>query len=322
MCEKSDPVSFKGMYQLSDVGPMMDVSAAGQFSSVVRPLEERVQQVSQPSLAPSSGFLSDDLPPSEKEALQRRMNSQLASKSVPLENISSLRSQYQAASLCDVEVLSVFQNIPCPRTTAVAVGKKYLHANYVTDGKTPRTFVASQLPYEKQLFWKFILENDFDIIDLHTLDSGYAPSEQTGQLRFDSIIVQFVKKIDECTFEYEVYDSVSQMKRQVRRHHFTGWRDTYSVTVAKLQELVSLLETTFTRNTLVHCHAGIGRTGTLIAAYFTKQQIRSGIIRHENLEMALVDLIVELRKQRGSHFVQNAEQFGLLVDFALVLLHS
>lgn len=317
MCEKTN---FFGCGNVSQTVGFVDCeidmdSGEEEGTSLEKKVQEIVQRVPMASIpsALSTPKFATEKPCQAEEEMKACMYEALKNKTRALEDIKILN---------DDEVDSRFLDMGCPRATAVVVDSKYLHANYVNDGKTPRTFVASQLPYEKRLFWKFILENDFDIIDLHTLDSGYAPSEQTGQLQFDSIIVQFVKKIDECTFEYEVRDSVSQMKRQVRRHHFTGWRDTYSVTVTKLQELVSLLETTFTRNTLVHCLAGIGRTGTLIAAYFTKQQIRSGIIRHENLEMALVDLIVELRKQRGSRFVQNVEQFGLLVDFALALLHS
>ena len=240
--------------------------------------------------------------------------------------IQFLRTQFDHAdSKLPAEVMAQYSNVPCPRHTAVTVGEGvYIHANYVGDVRSGRTFVASQYPKDFQLFWKCVTEHNLDIVDLAHDKNPYAPMEVGDEMAFGDISVRCIGKSDETDNEsmylYEVRDTLSRTTRTIRRLLFKGWPSHGTVSVPTLDALVSKLETSFSGRTLVHCSAGIGRTGTLIAAYFLKECILRRQIGPENLGVALVDLISKLRGQRGEGFVQTSEQFSLLVHFAEYLL--
>ncbi len=224
------------------------------------------------------------------------------------------------------EVKALFSNVRCPRRTAVTVGGFFLHANYVSDGISSRQLIASQIPCEHELFWRFIIESGYDIIDLSVEESSYAPMERETPSVFGSVIVRLVDKIDEtpeeCTFICEVKDFITQKSQLIQWCHYRGWKDCCGVSLPILKYLVSKLEMSFQKNTLVHCHAGVGRTGTLLTAYFLKKRVLQGLIQPENIGTGLVELIVQLREQRGERFVQNEEQFFLLLDYAIDLVNE
>lgn len=70
----------------------------------------------------------------------------------------------------------------------------------------------------------------------------------------------------------------------------------------------------------IHCRAGVGRTGTLITALLLKEKIESGVIHKQNLDDSLIDLLLQLRHQRGPKFVENKAQLDLLRRYAESLL--
>lgn len=233
-----------------------------------------------------------------------------------------LRSQFDYPQ--EYQVVSRYPNIECPKNTAVRVGDKFLHANYVTDGQTERKFIASQSPSDFSLFWKFIAETDFNIIDLDNEENMCYPLAAEEAPIFGEVSVTLThhsaQSCEEAAYEYLVDDLVAKTSRTVIRYHYKVWEDGKTLDISKLSTLVEKLETTIQGNTLVHCKAGVGRTGTLLTAYFLKQKIIQGKVRAEDIGNTLVDLIDLLRHRRGPHFVQTKAQFDLLLDYGFSLM--
>lgn len=219
-----------------------------------------------------------------------------------------------------IEVVSLYADVLCPRQSAVQVREgKFLHANFVADEVSRRTLVASQYPKDLPLFWQFVAEHKFDIIDVSASTTQYAPLRQGEECTYGGIMVRLLKKCQESLCHYcELYSVRDEEKKTVheaRRLIFTGWPSHSIIELPTLHSLVTELETRYSGNALVHCSAGMGRTGTLITAYFLKQRILHHQIDADHLGSCLVDLLVGLRRQRGSRFVESREQFSLLIRF-------
>lgn len=232
--------------------------------------------------------------------------------------------QYHRSGKQLEEVEARFDNVFCPRATAVSVQGKFIHANYVKDGDESRVFVASQYPMNKFLFWKFILEGSYDILDLYSGDEDCYPTQEKSVLLFDSIVVRLIEETPplqiDTTRTYIIQDNATGQSLIMSCDHYTAWADHGSIEAPELHSLVGKLEHEFRRNTLVHCYAGVGRTGTLLTAYFLKQRIIKGEITAQNLATNLEELLISLRRQRGPKFLQTETQFNLLIDYAIMLL--
>jgi protein tyrosine phosphatase len=256
---------------------------------------------------------------------------------LPITDLWGHLSQKTQAQLQGLEFLSAkdlnhrFLNIRCPKKTAVAIAGQYLHANTVGEGIAQRSFVASQAPLAQdyEIFWKAIFEGNPTIFDLTTIedqtDGGvtkYYPDKLNEAMKYGSMSVKLIE-VSGRTYTYQIENTETEVVKNIKRCHYADWKDLSAVSLPKLHALVQEVETLSPnpKDLLwIHCRAGVGRTGSLITALVLKEKIKLGEINKENLDGSLMDIIVELRKQRGPAFVQQKEQLDLLRQYANSLL--
>lgn len=104
----------------------------------------------------------------------------------------------------------------------------------------------------------------------------------------------------------------SQESYVVKQFHYKGWRNHDSNQIALLNTMIDLidLEKPDPYPLIVHCSAGIGRTGTFIAIDSLKECINSQLMQEKPLndvQANVFDRVVEMRKKRG-RMVQSWEQ--------------
>jgi protein tyrosine phosphatase len=133
-----------------------------------------------------------------------------------------------------------------------------------------------------------------------------------------------LKKLGLITYTYEIIDkNYSGIKKKVKRTSFEGWPDQSPIKQEDLKTLVNHFENISDGGeALIHCRAGVGRTGTVIACLLIKQLIKKGKIRTDPVGLLsdIMGVILQGRKERSAQFVQTYEQMMNVIEFTKDLL--
>ncbi|XP_033055096.1 tyrosine-protein phosphatase non-receptor type 7 isoform X4 [Trachypithecus francoisi] len=195
----------------------------------------------------------------------------------------------------------------------------YINANYIRgyDGKE-KVYIATQGPMPNTVsdFWEMVWQEEVSLIVMLTqLREGkekcvhYWPTEEETYGPFQ-IRIQDMK---ECP-EYTVRQLTIQYReecRSVKHILFSAWPDHQTPESAgPLLRLVAEVEEspeTAARPgpIVVHCSAGIGRTGCFIATRIGCQQLKA------RREVDILGIVCQLRLDRGG-MIQTAEQYQFL----------
>ncbi|XP_075611085.1 receptor-type tyrosine-protein phosphatase eta isoform X5 [Balearica regulorum gibbericeps] len=208
----------------------------------------------------------------------------------------------------------------------------YINANYMPGYNSKKAFIAAQgpLPNTIEDFWRMIWEkNIYSIVMLtkcveqaRTKCEQYWPDNESK--KYGDIIVTKVSGIDlpEWTIrDFTVEKSNTTESHTVRQFHFTSWPD-HGVpeTTDLLINFRHLVHEYSSQNpidspTLVHCSAGVGRTGTFIAIDRLIQQIEM-----ENT-VDVYGVVYDLRMHRPL-MVQTEDQYIFLNQCVMDIIRS
>ncbi|XP_046574234.1 multiple epidermal growth factor-like domains protein 10 isoform X2 [Haliotis rubra] len=202
-------------------------------------------------------------------------------------------------------------------------GSDYINANYIHGYGRPRASVATQGPYGEVMwdFWRMIWEIETSKIVMLTnfVENGKAKCEQYwpdfGQRGsdYDDVHVQCVAEeelMDYTVRTFSVHRDEDPV-RTVKQYHFTAWPDKGVPedvgTLVDFHRLVKNAPSKSKGPVVVHCSAGIGRTGTWIALdYLIAQAKAEGVVD-------IFECIVRLRHQRMD-LIQTEAQYLFLHD--------
>uniref|UniRef100_A0A4W6C8W2 protein-tyrosine-phosphatase n=1 Tax=Lates calcarifer TaxID=8187 RepID=A0A4W6C8W2_LATCA len=200
----------------------------------------------------------------------------------------------------------------------------YINASYVPGTNFRREYIATQgpLPGTKDDFWKMVWEQNVHNIVMVTqcVEKGrvkcdhYWPFDQ-DPLYYGDLIVQMLSEsvLPEWTIREFNICSEEQLRfsRLVRQFHYTVWPD-HGVpeTTQSLIQFVRTVRDYINRTpgsgpTVVHCSAGVGRTGTFIVLDRVLQQLDS----RDSVD--IYGSVFDLRLHR-SHMVQTECQYMYL----------
>nr|XP_020471463.1 receptor-type tyrosine-protein phosphatase beta-like isoform X2 [Monopterus albus] len=200
----------------------------------------------------------------------------------------------------------------------------YINASYIPGNNFRREYIATQgpLPGTKDDFWKMVWEQNVHNIVMVTqcVEKGrvkcdhYWPCDQ-DPLYYGDLIVQMLSEsvLPEWTIREFNICSEEQLSftRLVRQFHYTVWPD-HGVpeTTQSLIQFVRTVRDYVNRTpgsgpTVVHCSAGVGRTGTFIVLDRVLQQLNS----KDTLD--IYGSVFDLRLHR-SHMVQTERQYAYL----------
>ncbi|KAL6122721.1 Ptpn3 [Nucleospora cyclopteri] len=203
------------------------------------------------------------------------------------------------------ESVEIYNRFKMIKVYDTSVSKKYnipyVHASFVD------RFVTCQepLPKDHSIFQHFIFKSDISLIislkeDLHYFDKN-----------------QLIELIEENEV-FKVEKFLIEQKEVVRVMCYI-WEDDNIITPDQMDQLYSYISKNFAAfyqkyTTLVHCKAGVGRTGTFLMYSLLFEMSNSGTKITPEI---FVDVFLNMRKSRN-HLVYNQKQLKFLVDCFLL----
>lgn len=212
------------------------------------------------------------------------------------------------------------------------IGTTYVNANYVQgySGTTlnPKKFIAAMgpLPTTIHSFWRMVLLEKVQNIVMVTnlFEKGrkkcekYFPVQQGQKMTIEDITIVNKTRVQMIGFVYTHLDVTYQGNTTSIKHWwFNTWPDhdvprdetgqVYTESLLNLVNAVKKSESDPEAPVLVHCSAGVGRTGTFIAIHSGQVELD---MKNETDPLATIDV---LRTQRPA-MVQHLSQFYFVHD--------
>uniref|UniRef100_A0A8W8NSI4 protein-tyrosine-phosphatase n=1 Tax=Magallana gigas TaxID=29159 RepID=A0A8W8NSI4_MAGGI len=198
----------------------------------------------------------------------------------------------------------------------------YINANFIKNTDGDAVYIASQGPKPKTVgdFWKMIWqENVFVIAMVTNLKEGdkikcerYWPTSGDSKMLLEIFTVQlFSERIyaNFSTHNLKLFNRETQETRQITHLQYTSWPDHGTPNPLELLSFYHYVSRAMEQHPeqklVVHCSAGIGRTGTFIALdALHREGVKKGKIN-------IVEYVHTMREDR-MNMIQNTNQYKFL----------
>ncbi|KHJ97364.1 Protein-tyrosine phosphatase [Oesophagostomum dentatum] len=199
----------------------------------------------------------------------------------------------------------------------------YIHANYVSTPMSPKRFICTQAPLPKTCpdFWYMVIQENSEAILMlcNFIEqkakkcAEYFPQQEGEPLIFDGgVSVQMKRQyLFPFPFETKVKVMVRHLEVSVPGHpvhpcthyHWMDWPDrgVPEADLAPISLLAKLKDCT--TPIIVHCSAGIGRTGSIVLIEHAME-----LLHQPAPLLDICTYLIELRKQRNNS-IQTEHQY-------------
>ncbi|XP_063396036.1 receptor-type tyrosine-protein phosphatase mu-like isoform X1 [Mytilus trossulus] len=206
----------------------------------------------------------------------------------------------------------------------------YINASFIDSYEKEKAYIASQGPKKNTMrdFWHMIWQEKVNTIVMVTkLEEErrkkceqYWPQSVNKVMAVDNYRLVMKKVIQHTVYVYRLFilhsnSSKNKHERKIHHFHFTQWPDhgvPNSVKLVNFYRKVKSIKVDKTAPMVVHCSAGVGRTGTFIAI--------DALYEHGKKEgyVDIMEYVQTMRKDR-MNMVQTHEQYEVVFEALLEL---
>ncbi|XP_054481011.1 receptor-type tyrosine-protein phosphatase O [Anoplopoma fimbria] len=207
-------------------------------------------------------------------------------------------------------------------------GSDYINANYIPGYKNTKEYIATQgpLPETRNDFWKMVLQEKSPIVVMLTQCNErrrvkcdhYWPFTDEPVM-YGEISVEMLSEAESPEWTIRKFRlGYADESQDVLHLNYTSWPDHGVPTVNAIESILQFVhivrqQANRTKDpVIVHCSAGVGRTGTFIALDRLMQHIRE----HEFAD--ILGMVSEMRSHRLS-MVQTEEQYVFIHQCVLLM---
>jgi protein tyrosine phosphatase len=211
--------------------------------------------------------------------------------------------------------------------------------------------IATQYPLDKEgmrLFWKMCAAQGSCIVDLpndkksvtqRNMPPYYPPLGKTMHFKDkkEDILVMCIgnNELDNTDIQQSIYTiNINGHYGKITRLHLQSWPEHSAANVSQVIKLVNNIRALpvvenhhpiiqgENHHPIIHCYSGFGKTAVVSTLLTLIDPLLSGAITHDNLLFELNDTILKGREQRSNHFIENEEQYTLLVRICEEILKN
>lgn len=213
-------------------------------------------------------------------------------------------------------------------------GQNYINAspiNIICD----KYFISTQGPKEETIddFWTMVFEHECNIVVmLCNLEEGGRPKcakywDKNSVKKFEIKTITETKKQDYKI--REIIISKNKKEKKIYQIHYTAWPDHGVPNVdegkvfepfIEIMQFIDKPEIKGNGPIVVHCSAGVGRTGTFISMYYLEKEIMRQIKDEvSEIKFSIFNLVRKLKEMR-LRLVENEKQYQFIYQFLNIFL--
>ena len=249
-----------------------------------------------------------------------------------------------------VKELDRYRDIKPNKNNTIEINKNEENKNHYINasGINYKDFIATQAPKPTKTvedFWTMIDEQNSKVIVMlcKEIEGGkkkcanYWNDKEEFKI-FKNYAITVVKEKEMKEEEYIIREiKLHKLKEKnsakndkiITQIHFTGWPDKGVPDIKNgnvFEHFIDIIKEVDKKRgdspVVVHCSAGVGRTGTFIAIYYLYKEIIGQIKENKNeIKFNIFNLVRKIKEMR-LNMVQVFEQYKFIYDFVVYILNK